>query len=67
MSEISVNGSRRPFRSGLTVADVVMSLTPTAEGCAVAVNDSIVPRSDWAGRVVQPDDRVEVLTAVQGG
>jgi sulfur carrier protein len=67
MSEISVNGSRRPHRGGVTVADIVRSLTPTGEGCAVAVNDVIVPRSAWPERAIEPGDRIEVLTAVQGG
>jgi sulfur carrier protein len=34
---------------------------------AVAVNDEVVPKTDWARTVVSPDDRVDVLTAVQGG
>jgi thiamine biosynthesis protein ThiS len=67
MSEISVNGEARPFAAGTTVRDVVVSLTTQAEGCAVAVNDAVVPRSDWRARAVQPGDRIEVLTAVQGG
>jgi sulfur carrier protein len=67
MSEISVNGEARPLTSGTTVRDVVVSLIPNADGCAVAVNDTVVPRSDWPARAVEPGDRIEVLTAVQGG
>jgi sulfur carrier protein len=67
MSEISVNGETRPLASGTTIRDVVISLTPNADGCAVAVNDAVVPRSDWPARTVEPGDRIEVLTAVQGG
>jgi sulfur carrier protein len=67
VSEISVNGHTRPLTSGTTVRDVVTSLTPNPDGCAVAVNDSVVPRSDWPARTVEPGDRIEVLTAVQGG
>ncbi|HEX3825085.1 MAG TPA: sulfur carrier protein ThiS [Mycobacteriales bacterium] len=67
MSEISVNGTARQYADGTTVRDVVVSLTANAEGCAVAVNDAVVPRSDWPARTVEPGDRIEVLTAVQGG
>jgi sulfur carrier protein len=67
MSEISVNGQPRPHTSGTTVHDLVVSLTTQPQGCAVAVNDAVVPRSDWPTRAVEPGDRVEVLTAVQGG
>jgi sulfur carrier protein len=67
MSEFSVNGASRPHRPGTTVTDVVSSLTASPEGCAVAVNGAVVPRSDWKSRSVEPGDRIEVLTAVQGG
>lgn len=67
MSKISVNGETRPHTSGITVRDVVSSLTANPEGCAVAVNDTVVPRSDWPARAVEPGDRIEILTAVQGG
>jgi sulfur carrier protein len=67
MSEISVNGEPHPHSSGTTVADVVGSLTASSDGCAVAVNDAVVPRSTWPTRTLEPGDRVEVLTAVQGG
>lgn len=67
MSEISVNGQRQPLATGATLDDVVTSMIGNADGCAVAVNDSVVPRSDWPARTVEPGDRIEILTAVQGG
>lgn len=67
MNEISVNGQPRALAQGTTVKDVVTSLTGNLEGCAVALNDSVIPRSDWPARTVEPGDRIEVLTAVQGG
>jgi sulfur carrier protein len=67
MSQISVNGQPQPLTLGTTVRDIVSSLTPRLEGCAVAVNDTVIPRSDWPARTVEPGDRIEVLTAVQGG
>jgi sulfur carrier protein len=38
-----------------------------AKGIAVAVNGEVVPRSAWDATDLQPGDRVEVLTAAQGG
>jgi sulfur carrier protein len=67
VSEISVNGKPQPLTAGTTVRDVVVSLVANADGCAVALNDAVVPRSDWPARAVEPGDRIEVLTAVQGG
>jgi sulfur carrier protein len=67
VNDVLINGKPRQQLPGSTVHDVVTSLTATPEGCAVAVNDAVVPRSDWSRRLVEPGDRIEVLTAVQGG
>lgn len=67
MSEISINGETRLVATGATVHDVVEALAANATGCAVAVNDTVVPRTDWSDRILEAGDRVEVLTAVQGG
>ena len=40
---------------------------PASPGIAVAVNDSIVPRSEWRSRALRNGDRVEIVGAVQGG
>ena len=37
-----------------------------AKGVAVAVNQSVVPASDW-GRTLEDGDVVDILIAVQGG
>lgn len=43
--------------------------TTTAGACgvAVAVNGEVIPRSAWARTELVPGDRVELLSAVQGG
>jgi sulfur carrier protein len=67
MNDVVVNGHPRALAAGTTLREVVASLTANAEGCAAAVNDSVVPRGEWDTRTVEPGDRIEVLTAVQGG
>ena len=36
-------------------------------GLAVAVDAQVVPRGEWERRALREGDRVEVLTAIQGG
>lgn len=38
-----------------------------AKGMAVAVNDSVVPRSDWQNHRLKETDRIEIIRATQGG
>jgi sulfur carrier protein len=64
---VTVNGRPREVDPGTTVAAVVASMAPAAQGVAVAVNDSVVPRPDWTSTLLTEADRVEILTAVQGG
>jgi sulfur carrier protein len=66
---ITVNGQPRDVPAGTPVADVVSELvgSPDARGVAVAVNGEVVPRTAWATTSVAAGDRVEVLTATQGG
>jgi sulfur carrier protein len=66
MSQVELNGRPHDVGPDATVADLVRSLADDASGCAVAVNGAVVPRSDWQ-RPVSAGDRIEVLTAVQGG
>ncbi|WP_079173307.1 sulfur carrier protein ThiS [Streptomyces monashensis] len=64
---ISVNGERREIVAGTALDSVVRSLAAAPSGVAAAVNETVVPRAQWANTPLGEGDRVEVLTAVQGG
>ncbi len=64
---VTVNGQPREVDPGTTIAAIVASVAPATQGVAVAVNDTVVPRPDWTSTSLTEADRVEILTAVQGG
>jgi len=64
---IRVNGDLRQLGAGSTLADLLDQLGLGARRVAIAVNRGVVPRSLYAGRALEPDDRVEILEAVGGG
>ncbi|MEU3915528.1 sulfur carrier protein ThiS [Streptomyces sp. NPDC029721] len=64
---ISVNGEPREVAAGTTLDAVVATLTAAPSGVAAALNETVVPRGQWPLTPVGDGDRVEVLTAVQGG
>ncbi|WP_258044299.1 sulfur carrier protein ThiS [Streptomyces sp. SM11] len=64
---VSVNGEARAVPAGTALDALVATLTPARSGVAAAVNESVVPRGRWATTTLAEGDRVEVLTAVQGG
>jgi sulfur carrier protein len=66
---VSVNGEATEIEDGATVAAVVklLDLPGIRRGIAVAVNAEVVPRAEWEERVLAEGERVEVVSAVQGG
>jgi sulfur carrier protein len=66
---VSLNGDRRELPDDATVADLVRGLghDPARPGVAVAVNGELVPRASWTRTGLSGGDRVEIVTAVQGG
>jgi sulfur carrier protein len=64
---VSVNGDAGELADGTTVDDVVVQLGKGRRGIAVALNDEVVPRSRWSDTRLADNDRVEILTAAQGG
>ncbi len=65
--KIRFNGSLTEVPDGSTVGAVVDGLGRGRGGIAVAVNEELVSRSRWDTTPLCADDRVEVLTAAQGG
>ena len=64
---IVVNGERRRIAAGTALDALVAALTPAPSGVAAALNETVVPRAQWPATPLSEGDRVEVLTAVQGG
>jgi sulfur carrier protein len=64
---ISVNGEPRQVVPGTALDALVATLTTAPSGVAAALNETVVPRAQWPSTPLAAGDRVEVLTAVQGG
>jgi sulfur carrier protein len=64
---VTVNGEPREVPADMTVEPLIATVTEFATGVAAAVNGEVVPRRSWAGTLLRDGDRVEVVTAVQGG
>jgi sulfur carrier protein len=65
-----VNGERRELPEGMTVGELVEDgglATDRRRGIAVAIDAEVLPRSAWDETELYDGQRVEVLTAMQGG
>ena len=68
MIEVSINQQKFQFSETGRLADVLPLLAiQQADGIAIAVNESVIPRAEWERCVLREGDRVFVIRATQGG
>ncbi|MDE0805264.1 MAG: sulfur carrier protein ThiS [Acidimicrobiales bacterium] len=67
MIEIRLNGEAVRLADLTNLRELVSERVERVEGVAVARNDEVVPRSEWADAIVVDGDRIEILVAAQGG
>lgn len=67
MSAVQVNGESVELSDGSSLAGLVDSHVTQTKGVAIAVNQEVIPRSMWASTSLTAGDRIEILTAAQGG
>lgn len=64
---VLVNGRAVAFAGGVLM-DLLRQLSlDQRSGMAVALNDQVVPKSQWAEQMLQPQDRITLITATAGG
>ncbi|MCA9563010.1 MAG: sulfur carrier protein ThiS [Myxococcales bacterium] len=66
---ITLNGKLEDLPDSMMVGALVdrLGLGERQSGVAVAVNDCVVPRSQWPNTRLEEGDRVELVGAVSGG
>jgi sulfur carrier protein len=65
--QLTVNGEPHDLPDGASVAALLTRLGIAAGRVAVEVNEDVVPRGTYDGRVLAAGDRVEIVHFVGGG
>ncbi|MFG1820309.1 sulfur carrier protein ThiS [Kribbella sp. NPDC049174] len=65
--DVWVNGTATTVPPDRSVADLVREYSDRQTGIAVAVNQTVLTRDEWAATILTDGDRVEIVSAVQGG
>jgi len=67
--KLTINGKERDVANATDVAALLreLGIPPERTGTAVARNDEVVPRARWSETRLAEGDRIEIITAVQGG
>jgi len=65
---VKVNGKICTFDGPVTIHGVLEYFKITAsKGVAVAVNHSVVPKTEFEKKALEEGDEIEIIRAVQGG
>jgi sulfur carrier protein len=66
--DIRLNGEPHRFQGvGLIDLLAAQAIDQTKPGVAVAINDAIVPRAEWASATLNNGDAVEIVRPHSGG
>lgn len=67
--ELFINNQTRNFDfDELTVQALLDIESPQKQkGIAVAVNNHVIPRTDWNSQLLNPTDQILIISATQGG
>lgn len=65
--KILVNNKETELTQGNTLADVARQLELPAQGVAIALNNRMIPRAQWAEQIVKDGDSLVIIKAACGG
>lgn len=67
MITVKVNNKEHQFLTSFSLQEILERLKITPKGIAVAVNQSIISKSDWSTTKLKPNDSILIIKATQGG
>ncbi len=65
--KIEVNGSPKEILEQTSLKELVDSMLNETKGVAVAINDVVIPKSQWTEMNINQGDKVLFIKATQGG
>ena len=65
--KILVNNRETELTTGNTIADLARQLELPAQGVAIALQNRMIPRTEWNTTVLQANDSLVIIKAACGG
>ena len=67
--ELKINNQTKQFPTdSLTVQALLdLEIPEKQNGIAVAINNTVIPKSDWNSHPIQETDDILIISATQGG
>jgi sulfur carrier protein len=65
---VYINSTAHEFTDGAKITTALEHLNlASAKGIAIAINSNVIPRHDWDNYILQPEDKMMLIRATQGG
>lgn len=64
---ILINSKEQFVEEGISLAALLAQIQPQGKGMAVALNNKVVPRTDWEKVRLHENDSILIISAVCGG
>jgi sulfur carrier protein len=65
--KVQINNSEMIVDENVSIRSILEKTNSPTEGVAFAVNDSVVPRSQWDSFVIKENDSILIIKAARGG
>jgi len=67
--ELTINNQTKIFAQSTLTIQALLDIEEPAKqkGIAVAVNNSVIPKTDWDNYTLSPSDQILIISATQGG
>ena len=67
--ELKINNQTKQFATdSLTVQALLdLEIPEKQNGIALAINNTVIPKSDWNSHLIQETDYILIISATQGG
>ncbi len=66
--EITINNQKKKLTSGITVQQLLdLEIPGKQKGVALAINNIVVPKTEWINKIISEHDNVLIIKATQGG
>lgn len=64
---ITINNETHDFTEKTSVNDLLKLLSQKENGIAIAINNHVVPKTEWHNKLIQEQDQILIIQATQGG
>lgn len=64
---VEINGTEQEFNHEKPLREIIAHQKINTTGIAVAVNETVIPQSEWSSKTLKGGEKVMIVKATQGG